>query len=388
MLSENDETSLYASTTKFFSRFATLGSTFALPTWEMNNEHLWNTAEWAFHLPRGLVNRSTANRRLSSSILRKHQERGPPQVPLLHLVDKLLHVKSSEDDGQRRHWDHTAPWRRRRLGRSGDQCWSPPWATREQKLQLQARRACAQFVAQEDGTNLLAWWSWSTTSWSTSPLSTWPVGVKYHLNKAPTCPARGPTEGFPAAPPTVVAPRAALMAAGMGALRGFQQALDPPEGLPWLLPILSSQWFAINWDFLLAIWNMICEIDYCICRFRQMLFLHQKSQFLEPFPNNVFKTLWYQQSIEIILITAFHEYQNYYKNLKITMEIPYSIRKGVSNPPFTFHWYQNYTIIIIIRYALKKKRYYLGIFPKRRPPPLLGSPYPKKNLVFILHFRT
>ena len=28
-----------------------------------------------------------------------------------------------------------------------------------------------------------------------------------------------------------------------------------------------------------------------------------------------------------------------------------------------------------------KKRYYLGIFPKRRPPPppsLLGTPYPKK----------
>ena len=45
----------------------------------------------------------------------------------------------------------------------------------------------------------------------------------------------------------------------------------------------------------------------------------------------------------------------------------------------------------IIRYALKKKRYYLGIFPKRRTPPhppLLGTPYPKKILVFILHFRT
>ena len=176
MLSENDETSLYASTTNFSSRFATLGSTFALPTWAMNNEYLWNTAEWwAFHLPRGLVNRSTANRRVSSSILRKHQERGPSQVPLLHLVGKLLHVKRLEDDGQRRHWDHTAPWRRRTPGRSGDQCWSPPWATREQKLQLQARRACAQVVAKEDGTNLLAWWSLSTTSWSTSPLSTWPV---------------------------------------------------------------------------------------------------------------------------------------------------------------------------------------------------------------------
>ena len=68
------------------------------------------------------------------------------------------------------------------------------------------------------------------------------MGVKYHLNKAPTCPARWSTAEFPVAPPTDVAPRAALMAV----LRGFQQALDPPEGLPWLLPILSSQWFAIN----------------------------------------------------------------------------------------------------------------------------------------------
>ena len=36
----------------------------------------------------------------------------------------------------------------------------------------------------------------------------------------------------------------------------------------------------------------------------------------------------------------------------------------------------------IIRYAVKqKKRYYLGIFPKRQTPPptpLLGTPYPKK----------
>ena len=134
------------------------------------------------------------------------------------------------------------------------------------------------------------------------------MGVKYHLNKAPTCPARWSTAEFPVAPPTDVAPRAALMAV----LRGFQQALDPPEGLPWLLPILSSQWFAINWDFLSAIWSMICEIDYCICRFHRMLFLHQKSHFLEPFPNNVFKTLWYHQSIEIIiLITVFYWYQNY-----------------------------------------------------------------------------
>ena len=36
----------------------------------------------------------------------------------------------------------------------------------------------------------------------------------------------------------------------------------------------------------------------------------------------------------------------------------------------------------------EKKRYYLGIFPKRRTPPLLGTPYPKFFLVFILHFRT
>ena len=38
------------------------------------------------------------------------------------------------------------------------------------------------------------------------------------------------------------------------------------------------------------------------------------------------------------------------------------------------------------RYALKqKKRHYLGIFPKRwTPPPLLGTPYPKKN--FSVYF--
>ena len=40
-------------------------------------------------------------------------------------------------------------------------------------------------------------------------------------------------------------------------------------------------------------------------------------------------------------------------------------------------------IYTLLRYALKqKKRYYLGIFPKRRAPPphppLLGTPYPKK----------
>ena len=37
----------------------------------------------------------------------------------------------------------------------------------------------------------------------------------------------------------------------------------------------------------------------------------------------------------------------------------------------------------------KKKRYYLGIFPKRRPPPPFWEPLiQKKILVFILHFRT
>ena len=39
----------------------------------------------------------------------------------------------------------------------------------------------------------------------------------------------------------------------------------------------------------------------------------------------------------------------------------------------------------------KKKRHYLGIFPKRRPPPTPPFWEPliqKKILVFILHFRT
>ena len=52
----------------------------------------------------------------------------------------------------------------------------------------------------------------------------------------------------------------------------------------------------------------------------------------------------------------------------------------------------NHLTIISTAGALRdalKIRHYLGIFPKRRtpPPPLLGTPYPKKNLVFILHFR-
>ena len=152
------------------------------------------------------------------------------------------------------------------------------------------------------------------------------MGVKYHLNKAPTCPARWSTAEFPVAPPTDVAPRAALMAV----LRGFQQALDPPEGLPWLLPILSSQWFAINWDFLSAIWSMICEIDYCICRFHRMLFLHQKSHFLEPFPNNVFKTLlssvhWnYYPDNCFLLVSKLYNYHNYNQfSWSGTWEVPY-----------------------------------------------------------------
>ena len=36
----------------------------------------------------------------------------------------------------------------------------------------------------------------------------------------------------------------------------------------------------------------------------------------------------------------------------------------------------------------KKKRYYLGIFPKRRTPPFWEPLIQKKILVFILHFRT
>ena len=44
---------------------------------------------------------------------------------------------------------------------------------------------------------------------------------------------------------------------------------------------------------------------------------------------------------------------------------------------------------MILRYALKKtKRYYLGIFPKRRTPPFWEPLIQKKILVFILHFRT
>ena len=49
----------------------------------------------------------------------------------------------------------------------------------------------------------------------------------------------------------------------------------------------------------------------------------------------------------------------------------------------------------LLRYVLnQKKRYYLGIFPKRRTPPTPPTPtfweplIQKKILVFILHFRT
>ena len=41
-----------------------------------------------------------------------------------------------------------------------------------------------------------------------------------------------------------------------------------------------------------------------------------------------------------------------------------------------------------IRYALKKNDIIWEFFPNVGPPPLLGTPYPKKFLVFILHFRT
>ena len=55
---------------------------------------------------------------------------------------------------------------------------------------------------------------------------------------------------------------------------------------------------------------------------------------------------------------------------------------------------QNLTLmsyLCYIRYALKKKkRYYLGIFPKRRTPPhppLLGTPYPKKKFSVYFAFQ-
>ena len=66
-----------------------------------------------------------------------------------------------------------------------------------------------------------------------------------------------------------------------------------------------------------------------------------------------------------------------------------------------FKWFTDFILYILylvflylfcVWYALKKKlRYYLGIFPKWRTPPphppLLGTPYSKKNVSFILHFR-
>ena len=145
-----DETNLYASGSSFSSFwsmcFNTSGSTTLLSTWAV----CWKiSAERSFHLPRRLVN-SILPRGVSSSILRVllavDKESRPPQVLLLHLGGKLLHVKSLDDDGQRKYWDSSAPWRRRRPGRSGGRCRSPPPATRGQTLQLQARRACAKFI--------------------------------------------------------------------------------------------------------------------------------------------------------------------------------------------------------------------------------------------------
>ena len=53
-------------------------------------------------------------------------------------------------------------------------------------------------------------------------------------------------------------------------------------------------------------------------------------------------------------------------------------------------WYLDFDNNACIRYALKeKKRYYLGIFPKRRTPPrppLLGTPYPKATTLSILEW--
>ena len=61
-----------------------------------------------FHLPS-----SSTNRRVSSSNLTLHQEIGPPQVPLLGLLGKLLHVSVSMVRMRREDiLITTAPWRR------------------------------------------------------------------------------------------------------------------------------------------------------------------------------------------------------------------------------------------------------------------------------------
>ena len=82
-----------------------------------------------------------------------------------------------------------------------------------------------------------------------------PCFEKYRLDKLSTCPEGWPTEACPTMgvhPPSV----------GL-----------PPEGLPLLLPILSSRWLKTNWCISLAMYNTICEFYHCICRFCLMLFL-------------------------------------------------------------------------------------------------------------------
>ena len=54
---------------------------------------------------------------------------------------------------------------------------------------------------------------------------------------------------------------------------------------------------------------------------------------------------------------------------------------------FPYACFQFYEWAAKVR-SKKKNDIIWEFFPNVGPPPLLGTPYPKKTLVFILHFRT
>ena len=103
-----------------------------------------------------------------------HKESRPPQVLLLHLGGKLLHVESLDDDIeilQHHEGDEGLVEVEAIVGA----LLQPPESKRCSSKPAEPARSLFEpsfIAAVKDDTNLLAWKSWSTTSGSTSPLST------------------------------------------------------------------------------------------------------------------------------------------------------------------------------------------------------------------------
>ena len=158
-----------------------------------------------------------------------HKESRPPQVLLLHLGGKLLHVESSDDDIEiLQHHE-------------GDEGLVEVEAVIGALLQPPESKSCSSKPA-EPAQSLfmpsLLVWKMTPTSWrgKAGPppqgqpphFQPEPCFENYRLDKLSTCPEGWPTEARPTMgvhPPSV----------GL-----------PPEGLPELLSILSSRWLKTN----------------------------------------------------------------------------------------------------------------------------------------------